>query len=83
MPKIDQIFAFIAEDEGPDDEGITSFHSAQHGGWMPMVAADEKRIDSLRQFAQAISDESGKKITLIRFSQREVVEVIAPKASKH
>jgi hypothetical protein len=75
MPRIDQIFAFIVADAGPDDEGIAGFLSGQ--GWLPMVAADSGRVDSLRAIAQRIANQ-GKPVALVKFSVREVVEVIGP-----
>jgi len=36
MPRIDEMYAFIA-DEGGGDEGITAFMGPH--GWMPMVGA--------------------------------------------
>jgi len=75
MPKIDEIYAFIAEDSGPEDEGIAAFVSK---GWaMPMVAADKARVDSLREMARYIAKATGKPIKLIRFSVREEVEVFS------
>jgi hypothetical protein len=43
---------------------------------MPMVGADMKRVDDLRPLAQKIAREMGKKITLVRFTQREELEEI-------
>ena len=64
-------------EEGKDDEGIVAF-----SGWgalmMPMVAADSKRVDSLKLMAQSIANLTRKRITLIKFSVREDVETIEP-----
>ena len=75
MPKIEQIYAFIAEDTGPDDEGVTGFATGM--GWMPMVGADIDRIESLKPIAQQIAKSTGKKIKLIKFTNREEVETIS------
>lgn len=75
MPQISELFAFIAEDSGPDDEGIVAFNP-EGLLWMPMVAADRERVDSLRTWAQAIAKSTGQKIRLVRFSTREVLEEI-------
>ena len=74
MPQISELFAFIAEDSGPDDEGVTAFLSG--GTWLPMIAADRARVDSLRPMAEAIAKSTGQKIHLVRFSTREVLEEI-------
>lgn len=41
MPHINEMFAFIAGPE--DDEGVIGYRSTD--GWMPLVAADAKRVD--------------------------------------
>lgn len=78
MPKIEKIYAFIAEDNGPDDEGITAFLGPGGGMWMPMVAADLARVISLRPLAQDIARRSGKPVHLLEFSIRTELEVIQP-----
>lgn len=69
MPKIMEMYAFVAEDEGPEDEGIIGFKSCT--GWMPMVGSDMARVESLRPLARAVSRGTGKKVKLIRFTKRE------------
>jgi len=75
MPKIETIFAFIAIDKAPDDEGIVAMRVGIQ--WMPMVGADLKRMESLKPLALKIAKETGQKITLAKFKVREDVEVIA------
>jgi hypothetical protein len=74
MPKIESMYAFVVEDTAPDDEGLI----AQTVGsmWMPMVGADMKRIDSLRPVAAAIGKQLHKRIKLVKFTNRQEVEVI-------
>jgi hypothetical protein len=74
MPKITEIYAFISEDTGPEDEGIIG--QRMNDTWLPFVAADQKRIDSLRPWAKSIARVTGKKIKLIRFTHREGLEEI-------
>lgn len=74
MPKITEMFAFIAEDAGPDDEGIIGFTTPT--GWMPMVGADMKRVDSLRPIAAGVAKDLGKRVKLIHFTNREELEEI-------
>jgi hypothetical protein len=72
--RIDEIYAFIAQDR--DGEGLPAF---MHNGMMlPMVCADQARVDSLREVAKLMARESGNKITLCRFSVRQELEVIEP-----
>jgi hypothetical protein len=73
--RIERLFAFVAEDES--GEGLTGFWDPA-SGWMPMVAADEARVESLRQMAERIATESGKPIRLLRFDVRTEVETITP-----
>ncbi len=72
--KIDEMYAFIAtEDDG--QEGICAFQI--HGGmWMPMVGADLARMESLRPMAEKIAKATGKQIEVIKFTNREHLEMI-------
>ncbi|GAH63566.1 unnamed protein product [marine sediment metagenome] len=74
MPRIEQMYAFVCEDSGPEDEGIIGMQTGM--GWMPLVGADMARVESLRPIAQGIGRKIGKKVTLVHFSNREDVEVI-------
>ena len=69
MPRIEEMYAFVAEDKGPDDEGIIGFMAET--GWMPMVGADMARVESLKPIAQHVARATGKKIKLLRFTKRE------------
>lgn len=80
MPKIDELYAFIAEDAGPDDEGVCAMLGPN--GWMAMVAADWKRVESIKEIAQEICDRSGKPVRLCRFKVREEVELLEPDPAK-
>jgi hypothetical protein len=81
MPRIEEMFAFVVADTGPDDEGIPAF-CGPDGVWRPMVGADMARVQSLREHAQAIADVTGKPIKVLRFSRRSQVEVIEPRLPK-
>jgi len=74
--KIENIWAFCAEDEG--GEGTPMFLQFD-GTWHPLIGADEKRVMSYRPMAQKHADDHGVKVTLKKFSNFEVVEVIEPK----
>lgn len=69
MPKIEEMYAFVAEDSGPDDEGIVGINTAT--GWMPLVGADMARVESLKPIAKGIAAQTGKKIKLVHFTNRE------------
>lgn len=66
MPKITEMFAFICEDNGPEDEGIMGFRD-NTGQWFPMVGADIERIISLTPIADEISRNSGKPYRILKF----------------
>lgn len=74
MPIIKDLYVFVAEDKGPEDEGVAAFNV--NGQWFPLFGADKERTESLKPFARVIAKSTGKKIKLLRFSVREEVEVI-------
>lgn len=71
---IDKLYAFVAVDE--EGEGITAFGGPH--GMMPMVAADEARVESLKPIAQLLANQSGKRIVLAEFSIRTDSETFEP-----
>lgn len=73
--RIDQMFAYIVMDDD-DTEGIPAFMA--NGMPMPMVGADMARVESLNPIAQEMAKELGKKVTLVRFSDRVEMEVFEP-----
>lgn len=72
MPKIERLFAFVAEDNGPDDEGIMGMKMPD-GSWLPFVGADQARIESLLPMAQMISKIAEKPFHILEFSVRKDV----------
>jgi len=75
MPKIMEMYAFVAEDKDPEDEGIIGFMAGT--GWMPLVGADMARVDSLKPIARDISRNTGKTVKLIRFTNREELGIVS------
>jgi hypothetical protein len=71
VDRIDNIWAFISSDES--GEGVVAMFT-QDIGWVPMIAADEARMISIKPIAQAIAKDQQKKIKLIRLTTREEVE---------
>lgn len=79
MPKIEQMYAFIVEDTGPDDEGVVAIQSEEgdYGRiWLPLVGADMARVNSLKPLAAGIGNQIGKKVKLVHFTNREELEVV-------
>jgi hypothetical protein len=76
MPKINEIYAYIQADQGPDDEGVIA---AKLGGtWMPLIGADVARKDALKIAAQNTANITKKPVKLVKFSVREEIEVFTP-----
>lgn len=69
MPRIEEMYAFVTEDSGPDDEGVVAMSVGDY--LMPMVGADMNRVESLKPIARGIQKATGKKIKLLRFTNRE------------
>lgn len=75
MGRIDQIWAYLSLDDG--GEGVCSFQAAGIGA-LPMIGADKRRLDQLRPYAQQLARMVKRPIRLVRFRQREDVEIIQP-----
>lgn len=69
MPKIEEMYAFIADDTQQGDEGVVG---AKFGDqWLPFVGADMAMVEKLRPVAQKMQEASGKPIHLVKFTHRE------------
>lgn len=76
--RIDRIWAFLSV--GADnEEGVVGFLDRRTGQWMPMVAADEKRLRALQELAQYTAETSGRAVRLVRFDVRTDVEILEPR----
>jgi hypothetical protein len=72
---IRDLYAFLAV-HADGDEGVVG---AQLGDrWLPLVVADPMLLEILRPIAQAAAREIGVTIRLVRFTQREELEVLRP-----
>jgi hypothetical protein len=80
--RITQIFCFIALDTADDCEGIPAIegpHPLSGGGiMMPLVGADQARLEALIPLARQMVKQTGKKMRLVRFSQMEELGEITP-----
>lgn len=72
---IESIHAFVAVDE-KGDEGVAAFRMGDH--WFPMVAADERRLESLKKMAKKIAMDTGKTLRIMKFTTKETIGEIAP-----
>ncbi len=73
--RIETVWAFLAIHDD-DDEGVMG--ASINGTLMPLIAADEQRIEILRPYAEAAAKLSGKTIMLAKFERRVDVETITP-----
>lgn len=78
MPVIDEMWAWIAEEE-EEEEGVIGAYAPVAGipeseVFHPLVGADKERIESFRDYAEMISENLGVPVRLVKFSNREVLE---------
>jgi len=71
--RISEVFAFIA-DNGEEGEGVVGKFMGDI--FMPFVAADAARLESLRPLAKEIATKTGKTVKIIRLTAREEIETI-------
>ena len=76
--KIKEIWAFVHTDE-KNEEGIVAWFDEDKKQWMPMVAADGARIESLKPIAVHIAQTLKKEIRMVHFSTRCDVQIFRPK----
>lgn len=76
MPRIEEMYAYIADDQEPGDEGIIGVQIRDT--MMPLVGADIERSQELRQAAQHVANMMGKPVTLVKFSRRHELLVLKP-----
>jgi hypothetical protein len=74
LGRIEQIWAYLSVDEG--GEGVCA---APFGAMtLPLIAADKRRLEQLKPTARALVHTFGKPVRLVRFKQREDIELIGP-----
>jgi len=78
IQRITAVWAAISADE--TGEGICAVNS--NGTWMPLLAADEKRLEWIVDQARTLAKMTGKRIKIIKLTSRiEVMEIPAFGAS--
>ncbi len=73
--RIDEVTVFTSIG-ADDEEGVVAFMGRRT--WMPMVAADTKRLAVLRPMAQAIARETGRPVMERKFSRAKTVRTYEP-----
>lgn len=74
LQSIDEVWLFISVDE--TGEGVVAAPLGDQ--LVPLIAADEARLSSLRSLAKRVAGMTKKKIKLVKFSVREEIEEIVP-----
>ena len=77
---ITKIWAFLSVDEN-DEEGVCAFYDSFQMRWMPLIGADQKRIEHLKVIAQNIATQNNQKVKLVEFETRKEIEEIKPSHS--
>lgn len=77
LPKINSIYAFVSVDAVDGNEGVCAMPMGPVG-CMPLIAADEKRLEQLIPMAQDLANMAKMKINLIKLTQREEIRTIEP-----
>jgi hypothetical protein len=76
LGRIDHIWAFLSLDEG--GEGVCAAPLGHGMLTVPMIAADAKRLDSLKPIARKLANLFRKPVRLAKFTAREDVEIYQP-----
>jgi hypothetical protein len=77
LVSIEHVYLFVSVDEEDGNEGVIAC-SMGPVPLMPMIAADEKRLEQLIPRAEEIAKRTNKPIRLIKLSNREVIRDIKP-----
>lgn len=73
LPRIDQVWlALSVDDDG--SEGVCAIRI--NGTWMPLVAADPKRLEFIQHHARLIAMEQRRIVRIAKLGSREDLEVI-------
>lgn len=78
LRKIESIWAFLTVDPKDGVEGLCAYFEPKVNQWIPMIAADEARLDSMREKAKVLAQVQPNRIVLVRFHGREELEEIRP-----
>lgn len=74
---LNEIWAYISEDEA-GNEGLCGFQDPNTKLWVPMIAADEVRMQSLKPFAHQVAVVTNRKVKLVKFHNKEELDTIWP-----
>ncbi len=75
--RIKHIWAALAV-HADNDEGVCGFLDLRNGHWVPLVAADEKRLAMIRAKARELATTQQIRIRIVRFDIRTDIETVEP-----
>lgn len=70
---MDELYVVLSSDK--NGEGIVSMINPPIGA-MPMVFGHKRMIELTRDAIEKISKESGKKLIIVKYTQREILETV-------
>jgi hypothetical protein len=76
MPRIERIWAWLTVDAAGEECVLAGPSPSPFGGLMPLIAADEARLESLRPIARAIAAGAKMRVVLARFETRSDLELL-------
>jgi hypothetical protein len=79
LGRIDHIWAFLSLDDG--GEGVCAAPLGPGAMTVPLIAADKRRLDSLKPLARKLASIFQKPIRLAKFTTREDVEIYQPESA--
>lgn len=77
---ITELYCYVTSVE--NGEVTAGFYDRTTGTWFSMIGADIERMNSLEIPAQAIANNTGRTLKLIRFATREEIKEIKPTSSE-
>ncbi|MGE0228840.1 MAG: hypothetical protein AB7U23_10060 [Dehalococcoidia bacterium] len=78
MPRIEHLYAFVALDSGPDDEGFPAAFDEGSRSWLPLVASDLSRLQQVSALAQRVAEITKVPLRLVEFTvRRELTDFVA------
>jgi hypothetical protein len=82
VPKMEEFFVAVSVDRD-GSEGVLAF--AKPNRFPPVVqvmcGATKEDLQSIKEYCQKVADEANRKVRVIKFSAREVIEEYLPKGS--
>lgn len=72
--KVTEIYAFFCDDNGVEGVPAVQMHGSPE--LMPLVCYSKETLKSMKILARKVAYQSKKKLTLVKFSQREDIETI-------